>query len=357
VLLQVAGGVAVEHWLDEARDLQFAAKLHQLRCRLNEAPGSPLVLMLGSSRTCMGFQAGAVQVSANGKPVVIYNFGASAGGALTELLFLRRLLAKGIRPQVLLVEALPALFNRAGRHSLEETWLQGGRLRWAELARLERYHADRARVVRHWWLARLMPWSSMHEPVQEWLGADDVQLRLSAAVGRPDGHGWETNFPGGVTEEQHRHYLEVARSQYQDSMQEFHLVPEPIRALQSLVELCRLQQIEMAVVLMPEGPSFQALYPPDVRTGTVTALQQLTQQWQVPLIDARNWLTEADFWDGHHPLAAGAAQITCRLTQEAIIPLLRKLEPRDGAFETVPKNGWPLSPLTAQVLHDEKPVD
>src|SRR5260370_31651357 len=133
LLLQISGAGSVERWLPGARDPEFAAKAKTLRARLHEAPGSPLVLMLGSSRTGLGFNAGSVDVAREGKPAVVFNFGVSGGGPLLELLCLERLLADGIRPDLLFVEILPPVFNLAGRYSLDEAWLEGGRMRYSEI--------------------------------------------------------------------------------------------------------------------------------------------------------------------------------------------------------------------------------
>src|SRR5262245_8761291 len=50
-LCQVVLAVAIDCWLGAVRDPEFAGKLERLQARLAEAPGRPLVLMLGSSRT------------------------------------------------------------------------------------------------------------------------------------------------------------------------------------------------------------------------------------------------------------------------------------------------------------------
>ena len=79
-----------------------------------------------------------------------------------------------------------------------------------------------------------------------------------------------------------------------------------------------------ALVLMPEGPSFRALYParawPEVRAwvGSLSARQA------APLVDARAWLPEEEFLDSHHLLPGGAARFTRRLGREFLLPLLRR---------------------------------
>src|SRR5689334_21204732 len=141
--LQVGIGLALETWLTEVRDPEYALKERQLRARRAEAPGRPLVVMLGSSRTLLGLQAGRLGEDGS---AVVYNFGAVGCGPALEGVYLRRLLAAGVRPDLLLVEVLPAALNRAGDHSLEEGWLSAARLGPAEVARLRSYHSHPARL-------------------------------------------------------------------------------------------------------------------------------------------------------------------------------------------------------------------
>jgi hypothetical protein len=330
LLFQISAAVSVERWLPEARDPEFTQKLTHLQNRLHEAPGSPLVLMLGSSRTAVGFKAGSVQVTQKGKPAVVFNLGVSGGGPLLELLCLRRLLDSGIRPDLLFVEILPAFLNQAGKYSLEEWWLQGGRLRYSELGRLRQYHGQPERMVRRWWRCRLLPWTSLHRSVQAFLVPSWSEPPRGPGIGKIDEHGWEAHFVNGITEEERRHYLELARRQYLDSMDDFQPAAGPLEALNALFELCRRKGIPVALVLMPEGTGFRALYPPPVLSGLTERIQRLSKEWQLPLIDARSWLTDRELWDAHHCLPSGASHFTERLAAETIGPILEALPKQSG---------------------------
>ena len=46
------------------------------------------------------------------------------------------------------------------------------------------------------------------------------------------------------------------------------------------------------------------------------------------MIDAREWVPDVGFSDGHHLLPAGATTFTDRLGREALIPLLRNDSPQ-----------------------------
>src|SRR5690242_12739591 len=78
---QLALGLAVERWLPGVRDPEYAAKVERLRARRAEAPGRPLVLVLGSSRVQMGLRAGTVAAEGGGRPALVFNFGTSGTGA------------------------------------------------------------------------------------------------------------------------------------------------------------------------------------------------------------------------------------------------------------------------------------
>src|SRR5262245_23151974 len=70
--LQVGIGLALESWLPDVRDPEYALKEWQLRARRVEAPRRPLVVALGSSRTLLGLEAGRL---GQGGRAVVYNFG------------------------------------------------------------------------------------------------------------------------------------------------------------------------------------------------------------------------------------------------------------------------------------------
>ena len=76
-----------------------ARKWPKLRQLVAEAPDRPLLLMLGSSRVCWAFRAGTLDgmPDSDGRPLRVYNFGIPSTGPIFELLYLRDLLAEGIR--------------------------------------------------------------------------------------------------------------------------------------------------------------------------------------------------------------------------------------------------------------------
>src|SRR3954447_12704623 len=115
--LQVGLAVASRTWMPELHDPYYGYKAALLRNRtaaaVTRAEGGarPLsAVMLGSSRTVYGLDAVSLEEQVGrdvGRPVVAFNFGMYGAGPATELLALRRLLAEGHRPDLVLAEVIP----------------------------------------------------------------------------------------------------------------------------------------------------------------------------------------------------------------------------------------------------------
>src|SRR5687767_12634391 len=91
-LCQLAVAVAVDCCLPSVRDPEFQDKLERLQARCAEAPGQPLVVVLGSSRTAYGLDAGRLSASSEAGGAVVFNLGIAGGGPLLHRVNLRRLL-------------------------------------------------------------------------------------------------------------------------------------------------------------------------------------------------------------------------------------------------------------------------
>jgi hypothetical protein len=70
------------------------------------------------------------------------------------------------------------------------------------------------------------------------------------------------------------------------------------------------------LVLMPESTEFATLYGP----GSNDRLMAFMRSLNVPFTDARDWVPDHEFADGHHLLTGGASIFTERFTREVLIP-------------------------------------
>jgi hypothetical protein len=317
---QLLLAVAMERRVPQWRDREYGWKLARLRQRLARHPGRPLALMLGSSRTVYGFQAGCCDAlrGPGGEPFVGFNFGVAAAGPLREYLCLQSLLDEGVRPGLLLVEVLPPLLNEPGPDRVcEENWLYVPSLAAADVLRLRPYDSRPGRLLRTWLRSRLVPWHAHRARLLEgWSRPWHSREEGAGPLARMDRSGWIAPEWERVGDEKRRRETERARRQYAGAFADFRLGGGPAQALRDLLARCRAEQIRVALVLMPEGTTFRGWYPPGMEAAVRHFLEQLQDGYGVAVIDARRWVDDEDFWDAHHLLPAGAAAFSRRLVRE-----------------------------------------
>jgi hypothetical protein len=321
-LLQVGLDLVQDEVKPVLRDPEYGTKLGHLKRRLAERPGQPLALVMGSSRVLNGFRPDLLPPvkTAEGEAVV-FNFGLTGAGGLRQLTCLRRLLAAGVRPRWLIVEVMPAMLPPE-YHSEELVFIN--RTMWRDLPTARRYARDPDTLTRRWLKARLLPWFNdrfclMTHYAPDWVPYEN---RVTDVWNRLDGWGW-MELPEARTPEEKVRAVAEARDLLATILGAFHIAEVPDRAFRELLELCRQEKIETALLLMPEGPSFRAWYPPHAEPVLQEWLGQLRQEYGVPVIDARRWFDdESLFRDNHHLLASGAARFTERFGRQALRPWL-----------------------------------
>jgi hypothetical protein len=290
------------------RDPAFAdkvAKLERLEC---DRP----TLMLGSSRTLLGFHAARFEQS-TGSPA--FNFGTPATGPITHLVYLNRLLDRGITPKVLLLEVLPPMLADGDDGPIEQLFLSGERLTGDEVATVEAF-GFRAEAVRPKWRESVYaPWYSLRCQVVGRVAPSWLPWNHRYDWGRKtDEHGWATPPRTSVTDDERTEHAAKARAEYADTLAGLNPQGRPLAALKRIVETCRERGIPVVLVLMPEATTFRAMYPAGLDERIETELKALG----VPLIDARGWLADTDFYDGHHPFTHGAEKFTDELAKRMV---------------------------------------
>lgn len=324
--LHVGLSIALETWLPVARDPEYGRKLALLCRRIAEDPQRPLVLVLGSSRSGLGVRPAAFEARRDpmGRAPRVFNFAMTGGGPVHELMFLRRLLARGIHPRMVLIEVHPLFLHQEGGCA-EENWLNINRLEWCDLEVVARYHSNYPAVRHHWVWSRLAPWwahrftlLALFEP--RWVQQEsrpDSWTRL-------DRDGWLTFHREQVTDEEYRRAREVAKNEYERALQLFRVTEVPDRAIRELLDLCRGHGIATGLFVMPEGSDFRSWYPEDTRQQIDRYLAALCQEYQCPLADATCWIEDGLFSDSHHLLPAGANRFSQRFGREVLQPMLAR---------------------------------
>jgi hypothetical protein len=309
---------AMERWRPEWRDREYGRKAAQLRQCLADHPGRPLALMLGSSRTVYAFRPEEFHPlhSPSGERYVGFNFGVAAAGPVKECVCLQSLLDDGIRPDLVLVEVLPPMLNEPGPGRFcEENWIHVPGLAASEVRQAQAYSNRPGRMGRAWLRSRLVPWHAHRERILDgW--HRPLEPGRTRPLDRMDAFGWIPAEWEAVSPQKRREETDFARQQYAPCFADFSLGEGPARAVRDLVDRCRADGIGVALVLMPEGSEFRSWYPPSMLHAVDGFLAELQQAQGVPLLDARTWVKDADFWDSHHLLPAGATAFSRRLARE-----------------------------------------
>ena len=314
-------------------DPQFTAKSNSLAKRVAKASaGTPLVLMLGSSRTVWGFKGKPVEDSVRqslDQQVIAYEFGMSGRGPTMSWVTLQRLRNMRIRPDIVLLEIHPAFLTRS--FGLERPrYLETERAALASFGFPEPEPDAGTPPQAQWYCYRHL---LLGQTRRSWLQprTDWDWYPALGKWGTNDSTRNKPNIPA---------HVERARSQYFDSLQTLELGRPAERLLEEIVATCRRDEIAIALVRSPEGPTFRSWYPPAARQQVRVFLRDLTDRLGVPLIDAWEWFDDDAFSDSHHFTNDGAIEYSSRLAREVVVPLLRE---RSGMSPAVPYRTTSLS--------------
>jgi hypothetical protein len=299
----------------EVYDPEYRDRVVLLRQRVAENPERPLLLVVGSSRIMTGVCPEVLPPleSVNGAQPLPINFSHSGAGALHNLVIVRRLLREGFEPKWLVVEVVPYLLPAAQDATLAKMALAEDLpvlQRYIGPAKLYGWYAEeRAMAIvnhRGAFLRELVP-QLQHAP---W----------DACALEP--RGGKMSDPAPDTAEIERRAA-VVRSSYQASLQRFHVHESSRQAMHELLALCRERHIPVALLITPESSDFRSWYPPAAQVLIDRFCAELRGEYGVPIVDARAWLADSDFSDGHHVMPEGAKKFTLRLGADVLGPLTK----------------------------------
>lgn len=326
VLTQAALAVAVMTHPVLSRDDLWQRKVRRYHHRLAGQPDALVVAQLGSSRTESGVRGVAAEpwlCERLGRPVVLFNMGSRGAGPAANLVNLRRMLNDGVRPHLLLVEVLPPLLTEDELlEDLAADRLPASQLRHDEAA----LTASLGRRERPWlwaeWLRdQSVPAATHRQPL-----LSVSQPRLLTADARRDGFrsADESGYvpPAEDALAKRAQATEAARRRYQPALATFRLSPRRLDLVGETVEAARREGMGVALVLMPEGPTFRSWYPPGTWPTIREAVEAVARRHGVPLLDLREALDEDDTFDSHHATEDGASKLT-RTLAGRVEPLLR----------------------------------
>lgn len=325
IVSQIVLAVYVDQYAAPVRDPEFSLLKGMLRDRMAEKPGRPTAMFLGSSRVAHGFDA---RQAAGEHDAVVFNFGVPGSGPYFQTVMMDRLQADGVRTDVCFLEVLHSFYNAAGVRSLDGSLLDGARLSYGETVGLLDYGTRPQKgPIRRWALARALPVYRHQAELRDQIGLDVFQ----------PGEGPTPPFapidPLGYRQRQIKketwpELTALAHKQYDPFYRAFQLDDDAWGRLVETIDLARAGGAEVVVVLMPEGSEFRALYTPDVRNAVGDLIRRLRDEVGVTVVDAREWLDDAAFYDQHHLLPNGAKVFADRFRTDALGPALRRVQAR-----------------------------
>jgi hypothetical protein len=324
-----AGLVVAAEFSLYLRDPVYSDKERKLS-RVERAlpPGSPVVVFVGTSRAGNGFDAGraqAVLTESLGRPTGAFNFGTPASGPVTHLLHLKRLLADGHRPALLLLEIHAPVLADLPDGPLEGRFADGTVFGWDELDFLESYGCSTARLRAKREEVLVKPWYALRFQLVGRLAPTSLPYYLRHDWSRgPDPNGWNAMLFNDLDEHERQVGIQRAEREYRHILRGMRLGDGPVRALRDALALAREHGVPVMLVRMPEGTTFRALYPAAVEALVDRFVTDLAAEFGCRVADCRLWMPDEAFADGHHLLRTPAGAFSERLAREVLRPALRE---------------------------------
>jgi hypothetical protein len=326
-ILQLGLALGIEIVWPALRDPYFAYRAERLQMRRTAEAAPPLtVIMFGSSRVQCGFKSSDLEASARGagKPAVVFNFGIPGVGPIANLLHLRRILKRGVRPDLVFLEVAPIMFNGLRGKPREEIGkVRGARLWRKEIAWLKQYRFPIKELRKDWWSAEMVPCYGQRFNILSRVAPQLLPpaLRLDWAR-HMDDSGWQAPVNTTVSPEDCRRYTEFTLRGHGDILRSFELCESSCRAVHDFLSLCQRQQIPAGIIWMPEGSEYRKLYPRDAVERIEGFLTEVSRQQGVLYINARDWVPDDAFVESNHLLLKGAHIFTERFGREVLLPML-----------------------------------
>ncbi len=331
--LFVAGQASLGMWLHrrhpEICDPNWEFRIARLKARLAEAPGRPLVLVLGSSRPANDFSpADLGDWRPHSRPApVVFNIATLGAGPIRQLLTLRRVLAEGIRPDWVLAEAWPAFWKQEGPYR-EESAIMLSDMHLSDLpvlSHLYRYGWEgftrvctQALPMIHNRTGVLYEYAPLLVPRST--ESDVVMGRLH--WGTLDDWGWLPTRMEQIPAKHWEQELKRARDVTQPTLEKLEVLPSVRWAIRQLLQECRRRNIKVAFLVFPEHSALRGWYTPHTHAVFTGYLFELQKEYGTPLIDARDWVPDNEFVDFSHLQDAGARRFSNRFGPEVLRPLL-----------------------------------
>jgi hypothetical protein len=254
------------------------------------------------------------------KSPLVFNFSRRGFGPMVSLLYLRRILDEGIRPDWIVLELWPVFLNGNNIFGRDDETLDPRRLQWRDRPAVLRDAKDGSTLMRVWLEAQLVPWY-WHRSVllgyyaPTWGPPVPFGDDFWAAT---DEWGWR-EIPQFGHEKLER-FVERGKD-FKGVLEFLEVTPAAARRIGDFLTVCRDNKIPVSLLYMPESSALRSWYPAPIRERIDEYLHGLGTQFGAPLIDARDWMPDEYFGDTHHLTAEGAALFSRHLGEVVGVPV------------------------------------
>lgn len=322
VLAAVATFLALQFGLSRAieadalpvRDPIYSEKFDLLRTHgefFAASPPRPRLLAVGSSRTLLALDADALGTKLN---AAVFNFGCHGCGPITTALSVRRLFAAGVRAETVLIELHPAML---ANHDppYEHRWLHEYRLKSDEVGVLRGYGWRLPTPVQHrpaGWLETTHTYrvAALDRYAPELL-ACPFGMTLA---GRTDRFGFVRG--ADIPPADRRPALLRECGLYLPAFAHYRPGGAAVAAVRDTIDCCQSHGATPILLLSAESSAFRSWYGTAGNARLREWVDHFARETGTRLIDAREWVADADCVDGHHLTASGAEAFTARLAEE-----------------------------------------
>jgi len=316
--IQVVLNLFLELRHPEIYDPEYRDRLVLLQQRLRDEPDRPLLLLVGSSRMITDFRPETLpplKPSAD-EQALPFNFSHTGAGPLLTLMQVRRLIRLGIHPKWMVVEIVPSMLAESAHVRMANLALA------SDLPVLRRHVTPSSVYKRYLWerlqicnnhpdacLRSITPWTMNDAP--EWDAAP-----LEPLGGSMDPVNVE------MTPAETRRRTDFVRDFFQEGLQQLRINETSAKAMRELLDLAHDEKIELVLLLAPESSEFRSWYSQESWTEVDNYCKAIASEHGVSLVNARDWLPDEGFSDGHHAIPAAAVEFTSRLGRDVLKPLV-----------------------------------
>ena len=318
VTIQIAVSGYMECTHPEVYDPEYRDRLVVLKRCVAESPRDPLLLIVGSSRITTDVRPevlGEMRTPA-GEKAVPFNFSHTGSGPLLNLTLLHRLERQGHVPRWVVLEMVPSLLGASGQSMAARVSLAG------DLPLMSRY-MPRAKLYSWYaWERMNASWSHRHAytrqcaPALLYLDATWDMMPLGPLGG-------SARFErSNITVEEMSGRVAGVKAEYFGGLQHLKVAEAPNRATREFIEFCGQRGIPVVLLLTPESSTFRGWYTEETQRVVRDYCDTLRNEYDVPIVDSREWLADDRFVDGHHLFVDAAAEFTTRLQANVLQPLV-----------------------------------